>query len=182
MPRLLTLALLLALAAPSALAQVPAEFPGLDASPLDIASFNPEREGDAEVMVIYSRPYKKGREIFGGLVPYGEVWRTGANEATMIRLTQDATIGGAEVPAGMYLLYTIPREDRWTVILNKAIGQWGAYNYDEGQDLVRFDVPVTPMERAEPLENFSIVFAEADGGADMVMAWDQTAVVVPVRF
>src|ERR1700761_6404862 len=88
----------------------------------------------------YSRPSAKGRKIFGYMEPYGLVWRTCANNATTIKFTDDITIEGNKVPAGEYALFTIPGESDWTVILNKTLKQWGAYAYDEKQDLLRFKV------------------------------------------
>jgi len=80
------------------------------------------------VKIVYGSPRKRGREIFGALVPYSEVWRTGANEATEITTTGDLVFGGHRLPAGTYSLYTIPYPDRWTIIVNRALGQWGAFN------------------------------------------------------
>src|SRR6478609_8610578 len=105
-------------------------------SPLSVISM---RYKDAYVKIVYSQPHKRGREIFGKLVPYGEVWRTGANEATEITLTRDLFINGTLLPAGTYSLFTIPANDKWTIIINKDLGLWGAYNYNIKQDVLRFD-------------------------------------------
>ena len=88
----------------------------------------------------------RDRKIFGGLVPYGQVWRTGANSATSLKTDVDLTIGGAPVPAGSYTLYTIPTETGWKLIINKQTGQWGT-DYDEKQDLARVDMKVTNRAR-----------------------------------
>src|SRR5579871_7074782 len=106
-----------------------------------------------EITVTYGRPYKKGREIFGKLEPYGKVYRCGADEATQITFNKDVTFGGKPVKAGTYTLCAIPNADKWTVILNSKLGQWGAFSYDKykDQDVVHVDVPVknlsTPVEQ-----------------------------------
>jgi hypothetical protein len=161
-------------------------FRGLDQSPLDMAyypdNFAHDREsGDEAVLkVIYSRPQMKGREIFGEKVPYGKVWRTGANEATEIKVYEDVTIGGKTLPAGHYALFTIPNENEWTVIFNSALDYWGAYNYDESQDVLRATASVSSLD--EPIEAFTIQFDDADNGnAVMRMAWDQTVAELPIE-
>ncbi len=100
--------------------------------------------GDVEVTLLYGRPNVKGREIWGKLVPYGEIWRTGANEATTITFSGDVSVEGEPVAAGTYSLFTIPGEEEWTLIFNKVAEQWGAFNYDSDQDALR--VAVTPVE------------------------------------
>lgn len=124
-----------------------------------------------EVTVAYSSPAKKDRVIFGELVPYGKVWRTGANEATTITLESDMKIGGQLVEAGKYALFTVPGESSWEIILNKVWDQWGAYNYEAEQDVVRFSA--TPVELKTPVENFTI---EVDESGKVEMKWDTTAV------
>lgn len=94
-------------------------------------------EDDLIVTISYSQPAVKGRTIWGGLVPYGEVWRTGANEATWIEVSKDVMIGEARLPKGKYSLFTIPREGEWTIIFNKSWKQWGAYEYDSSKDVLR---------------------------------------------
>lgn len=122
-----------------------------------------------DVSLEYGRPNVKGRDIWGGLVPYGQVWRTGANEATTITFGDDVAIEGQALPAGTYSLFTVPGEDEWTVIFNKTAEQWGAYDYDEGEDALR--VTVTPREH-EMTE--SMDFAVGDG--EVVLMWDEIAV------
>ena len=107
--------------------------------------------GYTEVAVVYSRPGVKDRKIWGGLVPYNEVWRTGANEATTIEFSDDVTVEGHKVPKGKYGLFTIPGEKEWTIILNKTWDQWGAFNYDKSQDLVRFKVKPQKSDFTERL-------------------------------
>ncbi len=157
------------------------EFKKLDASPLDIAAFPTSyKVSDKVVKITYSRPYKKGRDVYADLAPYGKVWRTGANEAPEITFYQDVKFGGKDVEAGTYSLFTIPNQDKWTVILNSDLNTWGAYTYKEANDVLRVEAPAQSSE--EVIENFSIAFKEVDGGAHMMMGWDQTYVEVPVMF
>jgi hypothetical protein len=132
----------------------------------------------ADIKVYYSRPSKRGREIFGKLVPYGEVWRTGANGATEIVFSKDVNFGGKAVKAGRYALFTIPTKDKWTVILSSKLGQWGAFSYNAKDDVVR--VEATPAAQKDVTEMFIIKLDKADKGASLVMMWDQTSVTVPV--
>ena len=120
-----------------------------------------------DITINYSRPSVKGREIFGDLEPYGEVWRTGANEATTFEASGDVQIEDQTLPAGKYALFTIPTEGDWTVIFNKTPDQWGAYDYDEAQDALR--VEVTPEETAEPTETLTFEIGE-DGKVTMMWA------------
>lgn len=154
------------------------DFSDLDKSPMDVTII---RNDDHSPMarVIYSRPKMNGREIFGKLVPYGEVWRTGANEATEIQIYSDMTIGGQTIPAGTYSLYTIPEKTEWTIILNKAQNQWGAYNYDADKDLLRIKAPA--RKAAAPIEDLSIAFQPIDGGANLLMGWENTYVELPLK-
>lgn len=145
------------------------------ASPEAVAEFD---QNGFTVKVDYCRPYKKGRPIFGGLVPYGQVWRTGANEATIIRLNQNATIAGQPLKAGDYSLWTIPSQQGWIIIINGETGQWGT-NYDQKRDVLR--VPVSIRTHSPAAEQFTINFVPQTNGADMLLTWDQTEAVVPVR-
>jgi len=129
--------------------------------------------GGAEVWIDYSRPSRRGRDIFGALEPWNKVWRTGANAATQLSTPVDLVIGGATVPAGKYTLWTLPSPTGWKLIINKQTGQWGTM-YDPQQDLVRVDAKVETL--AAPLEQFTIVF---DPGA-ITFAWDKTRYAVPV--
>lgn len=135
--------------------------------------------GTTDVVVSYSRPGVKGREIYGGLVPFDKVWRTGANAATKITLAGDATIGGVEVPAGEYGLFTIPGENEWTVILSHDSGIWGAYDYDPANDFARFTVKPTRLKDA--VETFTIGFSSFDEyEAVMHLDWAHTRVAFPI--
>lgn len=147
-------------------------------SPMAIAS---TRYKDTYVKLTYSQPHKNGRAIFGSLVPYGQVWRTGANEATEITITRDIKINGSDLKAGTYSLYTIPGKDNWTVILNTDLGLWGAYNYNAKLDLLRFEVPVTPVTDFV-YEAFTILIDPRNAKADLVLAWDKTKIIIPLLF
>lgn len=146
-------------------------------SPLALAAV---RYKDAYIKVTYSQPLKRDREIFGKLVPYGSVWRTGANEATEITLTRDVMINNQIVKAGTYSIFTIPEQMQWTVILNNELGLWGAYNYNEKMDVLRFTVPV--QENATFYEAFTIMFDQRNEMADLLIMWDKVKVIVPVKF
>lgn len=147
-----------------------------DASPLDIAMYRtPDKR--ALIRVIYSRPQVNDRKIFGELVPFGEVWRTGANESTEITLYKDMTVGGKTIKAGTYTLFTIPGEKEWTVILNKDVNTWGAFGYKEERDIARITAPA--RKTSATIQDFSITFQPAANGADMLIGWDSTYVKIP---
>lgn len=136
---------------------------------------------DTYVKVTYSQPHKKGRQIFGKLVPYGEVWRTGANEATEITITESIKINGKEIDAGTYSLFTIPEKDSWTIILNDDLGQWGSSAYTASSDVMRFEVATTTVENVV-WEPFTIAFEQNNKNAEMRMMWDNTMVSIPIQF
>ncbi|MDX1430742.1 MAG: DUF2911 domain-containing protein, partial [Rhodothermales bacterium] len=123
-------------------------------------------------------PRRRDRVIFGGLVPYGEVWRTGANEATEITLTRPVRLAGNLVEAGTYALFTVPGRDSWTIILNGVLGQWGAYDYDASADVLRFDVSSASSE--EMHEAFTISIEEGPRHASVKMVWENTVVSIPL--
>jgi hypothetical protein len=135
------------------------------------------RVGDGDVSIDYSRPQKRGREIFGNVVPWNTVWRTGANAATQLSTAGDLVIGGATVPAGKYTLWTLPSPTGWKVIINKQTGQWGTM-YDVQQDVARVDARVET--RAAPVEQLVIAFEPATAPTTMTITWDKTRVSVPV--
>ena len=131
-----------------------------------------------DVEIVYSRPGVKGRTIFGGLVPYDKVWRTGANNATKITFSTPVKINGAEIPAGTYALFTIPGENEWTIIISKNVTQ-SALQYDEKADVVR--VKATPVKLAETIETFTIEFNNiTDESAVLNLVWEKT--IVPIKF
>ncbi len=154
-------------------------FSGLDKSPMDMATYpSSYKVSDKAVRVTYGRPQLKGRSV-SELAPAGEVWRTGANEAVEITFYKDANVGGTDIKAGTYSLFTIPGDGEWTVILNSNLNQWGAYSYDKKADVAR--VKATATVAGESLDAFSIAFDEVDGGAHLVMAWGTTRVALPIK-
>ena len=167
-------------------AQDVVKFAPLDGSPADIAYFPAKssvrfKKGDTNspsIKVTYSRPSVKGRNIFGELVPFGQVWRVGANENTEIKFYKSATINGVAVPAGTYSLFAIPEKDKWTIIINKDIDSWGAYAYDESKDLVKVTVPVKSVSTV--IEALSIAFTTQGSVTNLVIGWDKTTVEVPI--
>ena len=151
-------------------------------------SFSPEdtvvyQQDDLELEVFYNRPYKKNRVIFGGLVPYDEIWRTGANEATTFSTNKDILVDGSLLTAGKYTLWTIPGEDSWKVIFNSEMYPWGI-TLDEvpsrlpEYDVLIVEVPVHELETS--IEQFTITFEERNDLIMMILAWDQTAIRVPI--
>jgi len=150
------------------------KFSGIDKSVVDIAYFKADRNSPPIAKVVYARPLKKGRTVFGGLVPYGKVWRTGANEASEIKFYNDTKVGDKTVKAGTYSLFTIPGEKEWTIIINSDIDTWGAYSYNSDADVARVTVPATTSEKS--LEAFSIAFSKGN----MHLGWDTTRVSVPL--
>lgn len=155
------------------------EFPKLDVSPMDAASYPANwREADKLVKVVYSRPQLKKRTL-EKLAPAGKVWRTGANEAAEITFYKDVLFGDKEVKKGTYTLFTIPGEKMWTVILSNQMNVWGSYFYKEEMDVVRVEVPVAQTE--DTIEVFSIVFDGENENAMMHMGWANTVVSVPVK-
>lgn len=145
-------------------------------SPLDLRTY--KFEDGTYIKVVYSRPHKRGRNIFGGLVPYGQVWRTGANQATEITFTQDVFFGDKSLPAGTYALFTIPNKDSWTILLNKGLGQWGAFEYNPELDVTSVQVPV--MQAGEAYEPFTINFDPHQNYIDLTLIWDTTKVSVSI--
>lgn len=154
-------------------------------------SFSPEDEviftdGDLRIKVFYNRPSKKGREIFGGLVPLNQVWRTGANEATTFETNQDLNFEGQVLKAGKYSVWTIPRETTWTVIFNSEHGQWGLNskglpNRNEELDVMQVDVHA--LQQDQVFEQFTIAFEDTgERDAEMVLIWDKTLVAVPFTY
>lgn len=156
------------------------KFSGLDKSPADIAYFRPEKNAAPLVKVIYSRPQLKDRTVGIDLAPYGEVWRTGANEATEIKFYKETQFGDQTIAAGTYSLFSIPGKDEWTIILSNDLDVWGAYSYNQANDVAR--IKVTPTTGEESLEAFSITFAAGETGTNMVMGWDTVRVPIPISY
>ena len=184
-PGILLMALLFSAYVPAQQQQPSAQQPSQPQTPPD-KSKRPSPPGTAEVTlngkkitIEYSRPSMKGRKIMGELVPYGKVWRTGANEATSLVTETDLNIGGASVPAGKYTLYTLPSDGTWKLIINKQTGQWGTV-YDEAQDLVRVDMKKS--QTSAPVEQFTISLKKTGANsADLVMEWESTQLTVAVK-
>jgi tetratricopeptide (TPR) repeat protein len=131
------------------------------------------------IELVYARPSKRGREVFGKLVPYGEVWRTGANSSTRIKFGEEVKFGGQVVPAGTYALFTIPDPKEWTIILNKDTSQWGAYDYRPELDLLR--VKAKPRTSNTAMESFSIGLENLQPeAAELTLRWDKSRVSVPI--
>ena len=153
------------------------EFKGLDASPMDAASFpSSYKESDKLVKITYSRPQLKGRSV-GKLAPEGKVWRTGANEAAELTLYTDMMLGTTKIKAGTYTFYLIPGEKKWTAIVSTDLNVWGSYFYNEKNDVARIDVPVTKGK--ENLEAFSIAFEKSDNGIHMHIGWGTIRIAIP---
>ncbi len=163
------------------------DFNGLDKSPMDMAYFpdnfaHDRKAGEKAIArVIYSRPSKNGRDVFGKLIPYGKVWRAGANEATEVKFYQDVELAGKKVKAGTYSLFTIPGEKEWTLILNSDLDYWGAYSHNTKNDVVRVTAPAT--ETNDVVENFTIQFdGKGEKNGSMKLAWDKTVVDLPIKY
>lgn len=134
--------------------------------------------GISSVQLIYSRPAMKGRKIFGDLVPFGKVWRTGANQATRIKFADDVSIGGKPLKAGEYAIFTIPNENEWEIIINKGSENWGTV-YKQEDDLLR--VKVKPTQLNSAVENFTMQFENiTPTSTDLAIMWDKTAVRLPI--
>jgi hypothetical protein len=138
--------------------------------------------GDLKVSVFYNRPYKKGRVIFGELVPYDEVWRTGANEATVVETNKDLNFAGKPLKAGKYSLFTIPGEQVWSIILNSESGQWGVkFNGEAGRDPEKdvLVVEVPSVLQGKEFEQFTISLEKSGEENELILMWDKTLVSVP---
>lgn len=151
-------------------------------------SYSPEdtsqyQKGSLKVNVTYNRPYKKGRDIFGDLVPYGEVWRTGANEATIFETNKDILVDGTRLKSGKYTLWTIPNQDSWKIIFNSKMYTWGIdlttqkAARDEDFDALILEVPVN--KNLKTVEQFTVYFADQLNLNVMFLAWDHTVIAVP---
>jgi hypothetical protein len=168
------------------------EYAAIDQSPMDISYFPkdyPQNKisgrgsGIPVARIIYSRPHKKGRLIFGddvkSLCPYGKPWRLGANEATEVDFFEPVIISGKNVAAGRYILYCIPFPDKWVIALNSNLDSWGL-QIDPAKDVLRTEVPVQIQQPT--IEDFTIVFTAAPYGADILCTWDNVKILMPVNF
>ena len=161
--------------------------PAVDKSPLDMCYYPvrfPNLKAQDKITepltarVIYSRPKKEGRSIFGGLVEYGKLWRLGANEATEIEFYKPVMIGGKKIAKGRYTLYAIVNEKSWTFIVNKETDIWGSFKYNQVKDVVRLDSPVQTLN--EPAESLAMTFEKEDSTINLVVAWENIKVVLPI--
>jgi hypothetical protein len=164
-------------------------FPPVDQSPMDI-SYYPTNYPVLKIQdkiteslvarVVYSRPKKSGRVLFGGLVKYGDVWRMGANEATEIEFFRHVRIGGKKIPKGRYTLYAVVNDTSWTIIVNKETDTWGAFRYNPKKDIVRVDVPVQRINAI--VEYLSMIFEKTGTGINLVVGWDNVKVELPITY
>lgn len=168
-------------------AQIQAVIPPVDKSPMDMSYYPvnyPILKIQGKVIeplamrVIYSRPDRNGRKVFGGLQEYGEVWRLGANEATEIEFFKNVKINNKTIKKGRYSMYAIPYADRWTIIINKDNDVWGSFNYDMSHDVLRVDVPLAKIEMVETMSMF---FEKVAGGANLKVMWEDVSVSLPVQ-
>ena len=137
------------------------------------------RFGDGKTVIVdYSSPGAKGRVVYGGLVPYGQIWRAGANEATTFVTNTDLMVGGRAVPAGSYTIFVIPKQDKWTLIINKKTGEWGVPYPGESSELLRVDMKVSALPA--PVEDFRIAFDKAGNNGTMRMDWETTRASVEI--
>ncbi|MES1215270.1 MAG: DUF2911 domain-containing protein [Bacteroidota bacterium] len=166
-----------------------AGLPQPDKSPMDMSYFpfnypvlkiQDKTTENPILRVIYSRPQKAGRTVFGELVEYGTVWRMGANEATEVEFFKNVRIGGKKISRGRYTLYAIVHENNWTIILNKETDTWGAFKYNSKKDIVRTDVPVQKTD--VPIEFFSIATEKTISGCNLIIAWDKIKIALPINF
>jgi DUF2911 family protein len=174
----------------TAIVQTPPANPyaAIDLSPMDMSYF-PVNYSQLKMThdlttppimrIIYSRPHRQGRAIFGNLLKYGERWRLGANEASEIEFFQNVTIQDKKVSAGRYILYCIPYQDKWTIILNNDLYTWGL-KIDSTKDVMQFDIPV--KKTSIDFEYFTMVFQPITHGAELVMAWDDNEGRLPINF
>jgi hypothetical protein len=146
--------------------------------PSPAASATCDLGGGKTVKTDYSSPRMKGRKVFGELVPLGQVWRTGANEATTFVASADVVVGGKTVPAGSYTIFTVPNANKWTLIVNKKTGEWGIpYKY-ESDELARADMKVSKLPAS--VENFTIAYDKSAGGCTLRMDWETTSASVNI--
>ena len=154
------------------------KFKVLDKFPTDISYLRQNEASKPLVKVVYGRPQKDAHKVFGEQIPYGKIWRTGANEATEIKFYSDVKFGNEIVKAGTYILHTIPGENEWIIILNSNIDTWGTNFYDESKDVVRIKVPT---KNDDVMDAFSIAFKQRLENTYMVLAWDTTRINIPLK-
>ncbi len=159
----------------------------LDKSPMDmsywpanypILKMSGKAKDQPVARIIYGRPLKNGRTIFGGIIKYNEMWRLGANEATEIETFKTLKIGGKILAKGRYTVYCLPSENKWTIIFNKDNFCWGNFTYDSKKDVFRTDVDVE--KNTESVEAFTIYFEESKNGANLIFLWDDVKTSIPI--
>jgi Protein of unknown function (DUF2911) len=165
------------------------KLPPMDKSPMDMSYYpnglplskmTNKPLGPALARVIYSRPQKNGRTIFGELVEYGKVWRLGANEATEIEFYQNVVVNKVKIKKGRYTMYCIPYTDKWTIIFNKDLDTWGSFTYDNKKDIVRLDVGLQKIP--EVVDAFTLVFEKAITTVNLIVVWDDNKLSIPITF
>ena len=163
-------------------------YSSVDISPMDMSYYPVDYpklkmansvSGPPVMRVIYSRPHLNGRKLFQNLLKYGEPWRLGANEATEIQFYQDVSIQNKKIKAGRYILYCIPEEEKWTIVINSNVDSWGL-KIDSTKDLFRFEIPIT--QNNPSLEYLTVIFEKADHGAKLLMAWQDIIAELPIEF
>jgi hypothetical protein len=159
----------------------------LDKSPMDmsywpanypILKMSGKAKDQPIARIIYSRPLKNGRTIFGGIIQYNEMWRLGANEATEIEFFKSVKIAGKVLPKGRYTLYCLPTEKKWTIVFNKDNYCWGNFSYDNKKDIAKIDIDVE--KNSESIEAFTIYFEDVKNGANMIVLWDDIKTSLPI--
>lgn len=159
----------------------------LDKSPMDmsywpanypILKMSGKAKDQPIARIIYGRPLKNGRIIFGGIIKYNEMWRLGANEATEIETFHTLKIGGKILAKGRYTVYCLPTENKWTIIINKDNFCWGNFTYDIKKDLIRTDIDIE--KSTDLVEAFTIYFEETKNGANLIFLWDDTKTSLPI--
>jgi hypothetical protein len=166
-----------------------AKIPSIDKSPMDMAYYPAnypilkiqDKTTEAPLArVIYSRPAKNNRAVFGELIEYGTVWRLGANEATELELFRDAKMGNTKLKKGRYTLYAIPTEKTWTIIVNRDTDTWGSFKYDVKKDLARIAIPVE--KTTEMVESFTMCFEKSGNNVNLLIYWDNFKASLPIQF
>jgi len=164
-----------------------ANLPAVDKSPMDMCYYPewyPNLKAQDKITepltarVIYSRPKKEGRAVFGGLVEYGKLWRLGANEATEIEFYRPVMVGGKKIPKGRYTLYAIVNEKSWIFIINKETDVWGSFKYNPAKDAARIEIPVQTL--TEQVESLTMVFEKGNKNINLVVAWETVKVALPI--
>ena len=160
--------------------------PPLDKSPLDVSycpanypvlKIQEKVKDPLTARIVYSRPKKESRQVFGGLIEYGKLWRLGANEATEIEFFRNVTIDGKKVTKGRYTLYAVVNEDTWTFVINRETDTWGSFKYDDSKDVARVTVPVEKL--STPLESLAMNFEKIGNTINLVVAWENVRVALP---